>query len=129
MKKPIPLIYLASPFSNPDPRVEAERYHQTCQVMAILLDAQHLVFSPITHARPICEFRNLLPRVQGSGFNTWEKLDLEMIYRCDELWVACLDGWEDSYGVREEIRFAHLHKKPIRYVTSIEPLMIEDQPR
>lgn len=92
------LAYLASPYSNPDSQVESERYQLVAQVAANLVDHGHLIFCPITHARPMAPYRNLKPRVSGSGFNSWEHMDLEFIKRCDELWVVCLEGWDCSVG-------------------------------
>jgi hypothetical protein len=110
------LAYLASPFSHPDTKVEESRYQLVSQVAANLVDRGHVLFCPITHARPMAPYRTLKPRVDGSGFNSWEHMDLEFIRRCDELWVVCLDGWENSVGVRTEVEFARRCHKPVLYL-------------
>ena len=48
-------IYLAGPYSHPDPTVRAIRFHKLNDKAAELLRAGNLVFSPISHSHPIAE--------------------------------------------------------------------------
>lgn len=126
------LAYLASPYSHPDKKVEDERYQLVAQVAANLVDHGHLIFCPITHARPMAPYRQLKPRLNGSGFNSWEHMDLEFIKRCDELWVVCLEGWDKSVGVQAETKFARSCGKPVRYLRARDleqdTFILEDTP-
>jgi len=104
------VIYLASPYSHSDPAVREQRFRDVCRGAAVLMRAGHAVFSPIAHSHPLVEHG--LP----TGWSFWERYDREHLDRCDEVVVLMLDGWEESVGVREEIRIAREMGKPIQYV-------------
>lgn len=50
----------------------------------------------------------------GLSDDTWLEGDLELLSRCDAIWVIG-DNWEDSVGVNKEIDFAISHYIPILY--------------
>lgn len=102
------MIYLASPYSHPDPAVREQRYQAACQATAALLRAGELVFSPIVHSHPLVAFD--LPTAWGF----WESIDRAYLERCDEVVVLMLNGWEASVGVRAEIGIARALGKPVR---------------
>lgn len=91
-----PLIYLASPYSNEDPNVVRRRFEHICYIAGRLIEDGYLIYCPIAHSHPIA--------IQGFGNNwgTWKELDLAMLSKCDEIWVAEMDGWEWSEGVSAE---------------------------
>jgi hypothetical protein len=94
------LIYLASPYSHPDPAMRELRYKQACEVAALLMRDGHLVYSPIAHSHPLTAYG--LP----ANWDYWRRLDEEMIRRCDALAVLRLPGWEQSVGVQAELALA-----------------------
>ncbi|HZT79162.1 MAG TPA: DUF1937 family protein [Gemmataceae bacterium] len=104
------MIYLASPYSHPDPAVREERFHAACRAAAALLRAGHAVFSPIAHSHALA--RHGL----SEDWKFWEPFDREYLERCDEVVVLMLAGWRESVGVREEVRIARELGKPVRYV-------------
>jgi nucleoside 2-deoxyribosyltransferase len=104
------MIYLASPYSHPDPSVREQRFRAACRATAALLRAGEVVFSPIVHSHALVEFE--LP----TAWSYWERFDRTYLERCDEVVVLMLDGWEDSVGVREEIGIARALGKPVRYL-------------
>ncbi|GIV04148.1 MAG: hypothetical protein KatS3mg082_2703 [Nitrospiraceae bacterium] len=104
------MIYLASPYSHPDPTVREERFHAACRAAAALLRTGHAVFSPIAHSHALA--RHGLP----TDWKFWEPFDREYLERCDEVVVLMLAGWRESVGVREEVRIARELGKPVRYV-------------
>ncbi len=104
------MIYLASPYSHPDPVIREERYRAACRTAAALLREGRSVFSPIAHSHPLTEYG--LP----ADWTFWKHCDRELLERCDEVLVLLLDGWKDSVGVREEIRIAREMGKPVRYL-------------
>jgi hypothetical protein len=73
------MIYLASPYTHPDPVVREERFAAACAVAAQLLRFGHLVFSPICHSHPLTRFG--LPLDWGF----WERCDRQHLERCSEL--------------------------------------------
>ena len=104
------MIYLASPYTDPDPAVREERFRAVCRVAAELMRRGVLVLSPIAHSHPIAAHG--LP----TTWDFWETMDREHLKRCDELVVLMLDGWETSRGVQAEIRIAQELGKPVRYL-------------
>ena len=108
------MIYLASPYSHPDPNVREQRFEAVCRVASELLRAGQHVFSPIAHSHPIANYG--LP----TDWSFWESFCREQIMRCDELVVLMLDGWKLSVGVRAEIQIAEELVKQIHYY---DPMM------
>jgi nucleoside 2-deoxyribosyltransferase len=105
------MIYLASPYSAPDPAVREQRFRDTCRATAALLQAGHAVFSPIAHSHALAEHHGL-----PTDWTFWERTNREHLLRCDEVVVLLLDGWRSSAGVQAEIRIARELGKPIRLV-------------
>lgn len=52
----------------------------------------------------------------------WLKWCYDLLSKCDEMDVLCLDGWEDSTGVQAEIKFAKENNIKINYI--YEPIII-----
>ena len=103
------MIYLASPYTHPDPAVREQRFLAACQATAALIHAGHVVFSPIVHSHPL----------SGHGLPTtwafWRQQDQAYLERCDEVVVLMLDGWRESAGVQGEIQLADELGKPVRF--------------
>lgn len=109
------MIYLASPYTHPDPRVREARFDAACLATAALVRAGQIVFSPIVHGHPLVRFD--LP----IEWEYWERFDREHLRRCDEVAVLMIDGWRESRGVQAEIDLAIEMDLPIRY---LPPAMI-----
>jgi hypothetical protein len=104
------MIYLASPYSHPDPVVREQRFREACRAAAALLLAGRTVYSPIAHSHPLVEHG--VP----TDWSFWERQDRAMLACCGELMVLMLDGWDQSAGVREEICIAREMGKPVQFV-------------
>jgi len=104
------MIYLAAPYSHPEPSVREQRFRAACIAAARLIRAGHVTFSPISHGHPIAVYG--LP----TDWRFWERHDREQLARCDEVIVLMLDGWRDSEGVQAEIRIAAELGKSVRYL-------------
>lgn len=100
------MIYLATPYSDPDPAVREHRYREACRYAASLMRAGNHVFSPIAHSHGIAQHD-----VPGD-WAYWESLDRRFLEMCDEVGVLMLDGWHESKGVQAEIRIARELGKP-----------------
>jgi hypothetical protein len=104
------MIYLASPYSHPDPAVREQRY-----AAALLFTAQQLsegiaIFSPIVYGHQLSIVHSF-----PTDAKSWASFNDDMLDICDRLWVLKLDGWEQSVGVAEEIRQAKALDLPISY--------------
>ena len=104
------MIYLACPFSHPDPAVREARFQAACRAAADLLLAGEVAFAPVVYGHPLVALG-----VPGD-WPFWSRLDRAMIERCDEVHVLALPGWDTSVGVRQEVLFARSFGKPVKFV-------------
>ena len=82
-------------------------------MMAVLLvKTGWNIFSPITHSHHIPQY--IPDRLDTHAF--WLNLDFDWIEACDEVWVYMQPGWDTSYGVGRELKFAERRGIPIRYI-------------
>ena len=105
------MIYLASPYTHDDRAVEQQRYEAARAATAHLLNQGRLVISPIVHSHPVAEAHNL-----PDDFRFWRRQSIDLLERCDELWVLMLGGWRESEGVRAEIEHACNLDMPVHHM-------------
>lgn len=105
------LIYLAAPYSHPDPAVMDRRFHEINAVAAQLMQSGEFIFSPISHTHPIAMAGGL-----PTGWDFWEKYDRAILSACCEVRVLMLDGWRESRGVTAEIAIAIKLGLPVTYI-------------
>jgi hypothetical protein len=108
------VIYLACPYTDPDPAVRRERFDAATAAAADLIRAGRIVYSPITMTHPIDMV--LAGEANTLGSDYWVAFDEAFMEMCSEMVVLQLDGWDRSSGIRREIAFFTNRKKPIRYV-------------
>lgn len=106
------MIYLASPYTDPDPEVRLSRYTSACNACAYLLKQGNIVYSPIVHWHTIANTHNL-----PKDFAFWREQDEHMIRLSDTFAVLQLEGWTDSKGVLSELNYASLLGKNIVYLS------------
>lgn len=105
-------IYLASPYTGTDAQQE-DRYIKVCKAAAdvIRMDPRlHRVFSPIAHSHGIAVHGNL-----KGDHETWKDQNLWQLEYCDELWVATIEGWGASEGIKWEIETVMSLGKRVKY--------------
>jgi hypothetical protein len=105
------MIYLASAYTHKDPAVMIERFDKVTAVAAHLINRGDIIYSPIMHFHPIAE-RHDLPR----NFGFWKEVNLQILKRCDELWILDLIGTYESRGVMAERTFAAIQGIPTRTI-------------
>lgn len=109
--------YLASPYTNPDDpadRLYCElRFAEACHATAKLMARGLAVFSPIAHSHPVAAY---LPAEQRCSHQFWLTQDFAVLVRANDLIVLKLHQWERSYGIQQEIQFAHKHGIPVLYL-------------
>jgi nucleoside 2-deoxyribosyltransferase len=105
------LVYLASPYSHPDPEVKERRFEAACRAAARYMDRGFQVFCPIAHSHPIEKIG--MDAIRNEAF--WLHQDFAILRHCDRLVVLCLDGWTESRGIEREREFATCHGIPIDY--------------
>ncbi len=107
------IIYLASPYSHPDAQVMQARCKAAQKAAAKLMQDGNTVISPIAHSHGVADF---LPDELRLDNDFWMEQDLPLLAHCDELLVLCLEGWEASKGIKQEIAFASKRGIPIQFL-------------
>lgn len=97
MKLPLPpIVYVATPYSDPDPAVRQQRFERVNRLCGELFGAGIPFVSPISQSHPIA--------VEGgeTSWEQWRFQDLTLLARCSMLLVYQQPGWEHSKGVKAE---------------------------
>lgn len=95
------MMYLASPYSDPDPVIRKTRFLIAAERTAEKLTAGLIVYSPIVHCHFLVENFNLPP-----DFDFWKKYNFGILRRASSVCVLQIKGWEESKGVRAEMQLA-----------------------
>lgn len=103
------VIYLGVPYTHPDPDVMAKRVAQAEALTALLIEKGFIVYSPVPYSVPYAQLGVEPP--EG-----WYTYQLYLLRNCDVLWAVRFAGWQQSEGLRLEIKFARLHGIPIVHV-------------
>lgn len=111
------LVYLASPYSDPDPTVRQRRFEEVCKAANFLMKCAYTVFCPVAHSHPI-ELAG--SKIEDHDF--WMEQDIAILKHASRLVVLRLDGWKESLGVQREIAIAKTLLMPINYQTYSEVL-------
>ena len=94
-------VYLASPYSHPNPLVREARYRIARDAVAHLLIRKIWVYSPIVHCHDLTKEYSL-----PFDATHWREYNEAMLREADELVVLNIPGWRESVGVAAEIAFA-----------------------
>lgn len=101
-------IYLGSPYSDKSEVVQHHRYLEVSKVVADMLCAGIHVYSPIVHCHELArKFR--LP----GDFDFWCNYNFAMLEGASAFHILELEGWNDSKGLKAEIKFALRKNIPI----------------
>lgn len=120
------LVYLASVYSagkggaygeantgTASGNLRTRRFKKACRKAAELMQAGHVVFSPIAHSHSI---EKEAPGVSGTTGDFWLEQDLKILSKCDKLFVYKMENWEHSRGIAREIAFAEANGIPVEYL-------------
>lgn len=94
-------IYMASPYTHPEPFVMELRYIHAAKVLAYKLKRREWTYSPIIHCHELAKTYGLPKDAQF-----WREYDFAMLSRAKRLEVLRLEGWETSVGIVDEIEEA-----------------------
>lgn len=108
------MIYLASPYSHPDPAIRWRRYHAAARFVAQEIWLGTPLFSPICYAHHMANEHGL-----PLDAESWRPFNEYMIRNSYEMWVLRSPGWEESLGVNMEIDFAHQLNIPVIFKDEI----------
>ncbi len=105
------LFYIALPYSHYDKEIVKQRVDKFSSLDSFLNLNYIQTVSPILKQTLLDRNKNL-----ASDWNFWQTLSYTYLSRCDALIVYQLEGWENSVGVTEEIKFAQESNIPIIYI-------------
>lgn len=106
-----PLIYLAQPYSDDDPKIREERFRLGAKKAAEFMNQGMTIFSPISMCHPMSIYGKL-----PGNWEFWEKFDRAYLSCCKKVIVYKLEGWEKSTGVQAEIKIAQELDIPVEYI-------------
>lgn len=110
-------IYLACPYSHPDPTIREYRFRVVNRVAGRLMKQGHLVFSPISHTHPICVAQDL-----PYNYDFWKDYDETFMDWAEEFMIVIMEGHLESDGINRERKYMNEQGKPVSY---IEPTLEE----
>lgn len=109
------MIYVASPYSHVSPDVQRSRFEAVRSYTAMLIHSGLTAFSPIVYAHEMAA---------AEGFKTdaksWEQFNIGMLRVSSAMYVLCLQDWEQSIGVKQEIGIASILLLPTSFVPGYE---------
>jgi hypothetical protein len=94
------LVYIAQPYSSPSPEIRKLRYEAAVYALAHFIRIGVPAFSPIAHSYDAACNYNL-----GQGYEQWRDVSEAILPACNGFVVLMLTGWQDSIGIREEMKF------------------------
>lgn len=112
-------IYLAAPYTSPDPIVRNSRVELASMIAARLMEQGYGVFSPITHGHRVADH---LHHDNLHSHEFWMRQCLPMLKASELLVVLPMEGWRESRGIAEELAFARSNDIPIFIWQSADPV-------
>lgn len=103
--------YLATPYSK-YPKGIGAAFLEACKQAAVLVRGGVRVYSPIAHTHSIAQVGGIDPY----DHDIWLPADRPFMDTARGLIVCKMDGWEDSYGIAEEIKIFEQADKPILFM-------------
>jgi hypothetical protein len=109
------MIYLASPYNDWSKVVIQDRMEKIYSVIGRYTKEGIHVTTPLF-------MHEVVTRHDIAGdYAFWERYCLNLLNRCDKMFVLRLKGWDTSRGVTAEIAFCAEHNIPVEYIDYIEP--------
>ena len=106
------MIYLASPYSHPDPLIRKTRFLLAEQCVGMTTLHNRHIYSPIVH------FHELAQKYKWpTDFAYWKQINFDMIRRAEGMYGLNIEGWKESVGVTAEVELARTLFLPIQLVS------------
>lgn len=100
--------YLATPYSKYKAGID-EAWQEACRQTALLVRAGVPIYSPIAHTHPIA----MLGGIDPLDHSLWLEADRALMDSAIGLIVCEMQGWQESYGIGEEVKHFERAGKPI----------------
>lgn len=105
------MIYVGSPYSHSNMDVRLKRFEDVSKYCSELVSKGYLAISPITYGHVLTQYKEM-----PTDFEFWGNFCLGLLKKCDYLYILMLEGWENSLGLIEEIKFAEKNNIEIKYI-------------
>lgn len=98
------VYYLATPYSN-WPLGHDAAAREAAMVTTRLQNSGFVVYSPIVHSHQLCmvDRSQLHPTLDHLSHEYWLAIDRVHVESACGLIVACMPGWDESRGVKQEV--------------------------
>ncbi len=108
-------VYLAGPYTHPDPLVREIRFLESCRATAYVINKLRInAFGTMVHSHPLVT-RYPMP----AEWEFWADYDTAMVGKALEVWVLCIPGYTNSMGVQTEVKLARKLEKPVRWMIPV----------
>lgn len=108
--KSLPLVFVASPVSHPEPHMVRQRVAEAGRFAAWVIAEE----GKMAFAGP-CHLEFIFPHVKGDVYAWMQAHSTTFMSHADECYVLCLEGWEKSTGIKQELKAADDFGKPVSY--------------
>lgn len=108
-------IYLATPYSDPDPAVREQRYQDAMAACRPFAHFKVAVYAPIVHWHPFAVTYNF-----KGDHETWWAQDQAFLDDCREAWFLQQEGSYGSAGMKNELEYCKAHRIPTRHIYHAE---------
>lgn len=98
------MIYLAQPYSHPDPKMMDIRAKLGMRACAFLFNQGKDVYAPIVHWHEVAKKHKL-----ATDAATWQQHNFHMLDLAKSIYFLTCQGWTESVGLRGEFEFANQH--------------------
>lgn len=96
------MIYVASPYTHPDPEVMLDRYYKVMNFIAQHQDDyDQMLYSPIVHYHDMAVQHDL-----PTNWEWWWDKNKQMLDHCTTILELRIPGWETSKGMKAELKYA-----------------------
>lgn len=99
------MIYLATPYTATDLATRNWRYNRAKDALFTLWDQHYPAVCPIVLGHEYEQRQRGGPR--ELPHDLWMVMAQVQLVACTQVWVLTLPGWDQSKGVRDEVRLAH----------------------
>lgn len=103
-------IYLATPYTHDDKKIEAARFIEVTKMAGKIMKLGYTVYSPITHGHPI----RLAVKLPGN-YEFWQKQCVTFVDVCKILaiYIYMLPSYDSSTGVSDELARARRNQQHV----------------
>ncbi len=102
------MIYIASPYSHPDPAIMQHRFEEVERFTAWALKLGVVAISPIVYGHEMAK-KHELP----TDAAWWAKFNRRLFNHCNLMYLLQIDGWIESRGVKMELEWAKEQSLPV----------------